>query len=481
MNLLEMSFAASILIVVIIIFRALLLNHLPKLTFPILWGIVLLRLLFPFAFDTEFSLNAFLLPPIIREIQPLVDEASVVEILPTNSENNIINSQLPSHSQGVSIEGETNANLQDVEATNVLETALDFVMINWIVLAWIVGVVLCAIFFGLDYWKSYQKIKYAIPVESEFFDHWKKEQGLKRSLQILLSSRIMTPLAIGIFKPKIVLPAGMDFQDKSKLQYILAHEFCHIKRLDALWKLLAVGVACLHWFNPLIWIAFVLANRDLEISCDAWVVKKFGKHTKKTYAYALISMVEYQNKFTPFYSNFARHAIKERLESIMNGKKATCFSVGIAILFICVLTVNAFAMPITEAETETGTIIEVSIEGMTFKVGDISLGERDFLMIGYDPFPEESLSAEEASTLLAHAIYEDFDISVDGAIFDIFPRIIYLDDRDESMRMAWSGFIRSDHLIDNGNMRDALFNFDICVTTGEILTILHNYDGNRFQ
>jgi len=298
---------------------------------------------------------------------------------------------------------------------------------------------------------------------------------------------------MGIFKPKIVLPVGMDLQGE-KIGYILAHEFCHIKRLDALWKLLAVGAVCIHWFNPLVWIAFVLAGRDLEISCDAWVVRKFGEHAKKTYAYALIEVVEYQNEFTPFYSNFAQHAIKERVESLMKVKKATRLGIGVATVLVGILILNAFASSATvtdedemivggsaEIESENDLndnyfdieaiykeLIDVNTGDMTFRVGDITLGERnDFIL------PEDYFGIEEVSILLANEIYERLGISVDNTIFDIYVEPFY-------ERLIWSGWILNpEHLIDLGeaHTQHILLHFSIFADTGELRFINHHKDG----
>jgi len=286
----------------------------------------------------------------------------------------------------------------------------------------------------------------------------------------------------------------MELHDVSKLTFVLTHEFCHIKRLDALWKLLAAGVSCLHWFNPLVWVAFVLASRDLEISCDASVVKKLGKHTKKAYAYTLISMVEYQNEITPFYSNFARHAIKERLESLMKTKKASCLGICAAIVLISVLTVNAFSLSIAaddvidvttyeislDLEEKLAALGEVSARGMTFRVGDGSFGERDFLTVGYNYLPV-NFSAEEISIMLANVLYEDYNENVDGTVFDIFLRSGYFEKYDNEaheVRMMWTGWVVMPNFLclRGGNPREMLVAFDIFADTGEIHSISHNYD-----
>ena len=95
------------------------------------------------------------------------------------------------------------------------------------------------------------------------------------------------------------------------------HEYVHIQRWDALWKLLFALALCIHWFNPLVWLMFVLANRDLELTCDERVIRHFGAGTKQNYAHSLIRMAEQRSKFAPLYSGFSKHVAAERIESIM--------------------------------------------------------------------------------------------------------------------------------------------------------------------
>jgi len=317
MTFLQMSLSAGVMMIILIFFiRTLFLNKLPRLTFPILWLIVLIRLIFPFSLETTFSLTDFMLRPFGINTSVSVPNVSALTSTPSFL--------LMSYDTG------------EIEST--VQPSID-----WLFISWILGVSLFVAFFIFNYWKSHQKISCAIPIQDEVLNRWKSEHQLKRPIQILTSDKITTPLTIGILKPKIVIPVEMDPSEKSNFEYILEHEFHHIKRWDALWKILTIGIACLHWFNPLVWVMCILANRDLEISCDGWVMKKFGKNNKKVYACILIKMAEQKGEFVPFYSGFAKHAVEERIESIMKTKKATWTCVGVAALLIGVLTLNAFA------------------------------------------------------------------------------------------------------------------------------------------
>jgi len=536
MSLLQMSLSAGVMIVIVVIIRALFLNELPKATFPILWLAVLVRLVLPFSFEAAFSMNDFLL----QRFEPNV---SVYEIgsssLTTNDD--IFSQTNPSYQSEIT-QGEMLANELEQPQHMLTENQFESILISvdWWFVGWLSGLALFMSFFIFNYWKSHQKIRCAIPIKNEFLTAWKAEQSLKRSFQILESDQITTPVATGILKPKIILPAEMDLSDELNLQYVLTHELYHIKRWDALWKILTIGVACLHWFNPFVWVMCVLANRDLEISCDAQVVKKIGKNSKKMYAYVLIEMAEQKSGFTPFYSSFAKHAAEERIRAIMKTKKATWLGIGVAILLIGVLTVNAFAMSgveieeeiyVAEAEAEVNdsfdleaiyealieisagdyggewngenesdysqdsearwnaiyaSLVEVQTGNMTFQIGDFDLDgtiREQYFFSGKEGWLNwirssgEYLTAEEVAIIVANVVYGTFDFNVDGTIFDVFLRPEHLDGGAEDNRVLWDGFIYSPDAAVAGV--ESYFYFSVFADTGEIRVISYSRE-DRF-
>lgn len=142
----------------------------------------------------------------------------------------------------------------------------------------------------------------------------------------------------------------------------MEHEFVHIRQFDAVSKLLLTAAACVHWFNPLVWVMYVLANRDMELSCDETVVRHFGSGTRAAYANVLICMEEARSGFAPLGSHFSRNAIEERITAIMKTGKITVISLVLAVLLVAG-TVTVFA---TSAKTEdtgvpvkrTGAVVE---------------------------------------------------------------------------------------------------------------------------
>ena len=154
---------------------------------------------------------------------------------------------------------------------------------------------------------------------------------------IYISDKVLSPAVYGIIKPRIILPATVSTSD---INYILEHERIHIRRLDNLWRVIAVITSCVHWFNPLVWIFLKYFLTDMELACDAGVLKKLGEGGKKTYAITLLSC---STGKTYYASAFAGAKTKLRIENILSYKKLTlasgiCFAVFFTIIAIAVMT-----------------------------------------------------------------------------------------------------------------------------------------------
>ena len=141
-----------------------------------------------------------------------------------------------------------------------------------------------AVLFGIAYWKCSWIFRISLPVHHAYTNEWVRTHPLKRTLSIRQSDRFATPLTYGILHPVILMPTSMDWENTTELQYILAHEYVHVRRFDAVTKILLIVVLCIHWFNPLVWVMYWLANRDLELSCDEAVIRIFGKEARADYA-----------------------------------------------------------------------------------------------------------------------------------------------------------------------------------------------------
>lgn len=379
MNLLQMSFSGGILILVIVLIRTIAGSRLPKRAFLALWAVALLRLMSPFSLPSAFSFyslvgqnvssasdvqpsDAAALPGAAQlsdavsfpsdaqssdaEFLPDAAQSSDTVLLPSGAQSSdaasLPNGTSPSGTAGVS-------NTKSV--LNFIISALKGAKIGNAALPWLIiylaGLLFCAGFLTLSYLKCLSKFRMSLPVREGYGAAWLKEHLLKRTVSIRQSDMVMAPLTYGLFHPVILMPGSVDWNDKEELQYILMHEYVHIRRFDAVTKLAAAVALCLHWFNPLVLIMYILFNRDIELSCDERVVRTFGEESKANYANTLIHMEEKKSGLVPFYSSFSKNAIEERIKAIMKIKK-TSFG---AIIFTIILITGVAVLFATSAKS----------------------------------------------------------------------------------------------------------------------------------
>lgn len=331
MSLLQMSFLGTVIILLIVVLRAVLINRLPKKTFLILWWIALIRLLVPFSIKSVTSIYS-LLQSIYSDINP-VRTAQTTTFLP-------IHGNMPEIANGLS-----EAMVQRTESISILSVI------------WLAGLLLCFGFFAVSYIKCYREFRFSLPVENDILEAWKEKHPLKRSLSIRQTETIAAPLSYGVIRPVILMPKNTEWKNIYQLRYVLEHEYVHIRRLDMLTKLIMIAAVCIHWFNPLVWVMYILFNRDLELSCDETVVRRFGMDIKSVYATALISMEEKKSGLTPLCNSFSKNAIEERIRAIMKIKKTSKFAVMISAVLVIGVT-GGFATSASSLEKNAETAQE---------------------------------------------------------------------------------------------------------------------------
>ncbi len=320
MSLLQMSFTGGILIIAIIVIRALAINMLSKKTFNALWGISVVRLMIPFSIPSAFSVYS-----LIGSHAP-GNGLQAIRVLPIGASGQ--EASMPS---------------SITNAANAVST--------WTIV-WAAGVLVCAVFFSLAYWKCWKEFQTSLPVGNNFTENWLSVHQQRRRISIRQSDRFSAPLTYGVLHPVILMPISTKWEKTDSLEYVLAHEYVHIRRFDSIRKLVLIVVLCVHWFNPLVWVMYILANRDIELSCDEAVVRFFGENTKAAYARALISMEETRSGLTPLCNNFSKNAIEERITAIMKIKKTTVFSLILA-GFIVAGIATAFATSANAQQAES--------------------------------------------------------------------------------------------------------------------------------
>ena len=341
MSLFQMSVAGGVLILFIVVIRALAIHRLPKTTFLALWMIAALRLLLPLSIPMPFKIHI--------DLDVFSD---VVQ-------------KLPSGNIGFPIPGES----RHAYDTGAVVSSPAAERISIFVILWLVGVLLLALYFSISYLRSMRKFRMSVPDNTPYIREWLNAHQIVRPIEVRSSDLISSPLTYGILHPVILLPKKLDRNDQVALKYVLTHEYVHIRRFDAITKILFAAVLCIHWFNPLVWVMYVLANRDIELSCDAWVIRMMGEKNRSSYALMLIKMEEKRSGMSALYSHFGKNAISERIEAIMKFKKTSIWACILALALIAGAT-TAFAAARTDDNMEL-----MGLGFSTAEVGDMEAVE----------------------------------------------------------------------------------------------------------
>lgn len=332
MSLLQMSLYGAVLILVIVVIRAIAINKLPKKIFLVFWGIAIARLLLPVSFPSVFSF--FMLnntdAPVLNLIEKGIFDLTT-EVLPN---------------QQIGVEN---------GATQFLPNNIPTVSILFLV--WITGMLLVAGYFLVSYTRCQREFKTSLPVQNDYAEEWISNHLLCRKIEIRSLTGIATPLTYGLFHPVILIPKNTNWENKRQIQYMLFHEYVHICHFDAVGKLIVAATLCVHWFNPMVWVLYILFNRDIELACDECVLRHFGGNDRAEYARTLICMEEQQFNFAPFYNHFAKIAIEERIEAIMMFRKKSTLMLVLALMLIVVGTTTAFATS-TNAQPKQANSVE---------------------------------------------------------------------------------------------------------------------------
>lgn len=309
MSLLERSLAGALLILVTAALRGLTRDRLPKRTFVALWWVAVLRLLAPFTLPSRFSVYTLLARARHAPVRTPAATGTPIQVIP---------GAVPP------------------KAAPVPEPAAAAPFPVWTAM-WLAGMLLLAVWFAVSYVRSQRKFRTSLPVECGCAADWMRAH---RNIAVRVSDQINTPLTYGVLRPVVLLPKQMDWEDEAAMVHILTHEYVHIRRLDGITKLALAAALCVHWFNPAVWLLYVLANRDVELACDEAVVRLLGEPA--AYARTLLRMEETKAGCRPLYSHFSQNAIEERIKAIMKLKKTSALALVCALLLVAGVT-TAFA------------------------------------------------------------------------------------------------------------------------------------------
>lgn len=359
MTLLNMSLGGGVLIAVILVLRRALLHRLPKWTFLLLWGAALCRLLVPFTLPSQ--LSVYTGAAWIAEAVRPVEETPAPVPVPAPDLPFIIWEDSP----------DTLREDSWTPPAVPMPSEPRREPLSLLAAVWLTGTVLYGVFFGAAYLWTLRRFWDAVPAEAEFLRRWREEHPTLRPVQVRTCGAVNAPVAYGLIRPVILLPENTNWTDEDQLTYILTHEYVHICRGDLLWKLLLTAALCLHWVNPLVWVMYFRANRDLELACDEAVVRTLGLDSRKGYAYALLSAAE--SVFSPLCLTYTtKNHMEERIRAIMKMKKKSVA----AILAALTLTAGVTAVFATSKAPEPNEIDDLPQAVMSDTVPKPALGDK---------------------------------------------------------------------------------------------------------
>ncbi len=352
MNLIQMSAVAGILILGIVLFRSLFLHRLPKKVMILLWEIAILRLLIPVSLPVSLPLP-----------EPLKDIRSFI---------------VSEMSQGATTE------MYDISVTTGDETItqdnsaalyisekpeVDLGKAAGVIYLVVTTVLLAGSFFL--YTRDSRLFREGLPMPEQERTRLvamagireKDLKGLER-VRFQISDRTATPVTYGLLRPAVVFPKGQYLKEGKEVRFCLQHELIHIKNRDNLKKLAAHLALCIHWFNPLVWVLYVLFNRDMELLCDETVVQRSGG-CRQEYALTLLSLAECRNLGFQTGLGFGKNAVKERIVAVMTMKKTTFIGTLAAVIALT----SALTVFVTDTVSDSQGEIETSAAG-TYVVSD---------------------------------------------------------------------------------------------------------------
>ena len=302
------SIAASWIVIAVLILRFCL-KKAPKWVNVLLWGIVAVRLIFPFSIESALSLI-----PSAETVSPSI----MMETAPS------VQTGVPALDQVINPVIDHSLSPAPGASANPLQ-----IWIPVLTVIWLLGVAALFLYSAVSYRRLRRRVCEAVILRDNIYQ----------------SENVCSPFVLGIIRPKIYLPYHMD---KREMDHVIAHEQTHIRRRDHWWKPLGFLLLTVHWFNPLLWLGYILLCRDIELACDEKVIREMGNEQRADYTQALVSCSVSRRSIAACPLAFGEVGIKERVKSVMNYKKPA-FWIILASALICAAAAVCF---LTNPKTE---------------------------------------------------------------------------------------------------------------------------------
>ncbi len=301
LQIVNMSISASWIVLAVLLLRFFL-NEVPKWTHVLLWGIVAIRLICPISFESSLSLipSAETLPQDVISGPSFDVQTGIVPV------DDRVNEYLGDrYFEGVTVPAGNGADVMTMLA-----------------IIWLMGVLVLAAYMAISYWRLSRSVDSAVRLRGKIFQH----------------ESVSSPFVLGVLKPRIYLPFHMNEQDQ---EHVIAHEQAHILRKDHWWKPLGFLLLTIHWFNPLMWVAYVMLCRDIELACDEKVIKELNSSQRADYSQALVVCSVNRRLISACPLAFGEVGVKDRVKSVMNYRKPGFWLITASIA-VCVIAAVCF-------------------------------------------------------------------------------------------------------------------------------------------
>ena len=311
LKLLNLSISASWLVLAVLVLR-LVSKRSPKWMNVLLWGIVALRLVLPFSVESALSLipSAETVSPAVVQFDPAPTITSGVSII-----DNAVNPSLSEHFAAV-----------PTMSVNPLYVWTEIA--GWV---WLIGLGAMLLYALVSYLRLRRRVSVSLPVQ----DH------------IYLCDAISSPFILGVVKPHIYLPSGLD---EVQRQNVLSHEQAHLARRDHWWKPLGFALLAVYWFNPVLWLAYALLCRDIELACDERVIRTMDESAVKTYSTVLLACSMPRKAVITCPLAFGEVGVKERVKNALHYKKPAFWVVAASVTVCIVVAVCFLTNPPTDTD-----------------------------------------------------------------------------------------------------------------------------------
>ncbi|WP_326910739.1 M56 family metallopeptidase [Sedimentibacter sp. MB31-C6] len=364
LTVLNMSLTASYVIIFVMLIR-LLLKKTPKIISYALWSVVAFRLIFPFSFESIFSL--------------MPRNTNTVPI-----SHDIIYQQNPQFNSGIEVVDSFVSQSLPVPIIGASANPLQIYagIVSYI---WVLGIIALLVYSIVSILVLKRQLITAELIEKNIYE----------------ANNLKTPFVLGLVRPEIYLPVGLSVEERG---YILLHEQTHIQRKDHIIKVLAFLILSIHWFNPLVWIAFMLMSADMELSCDERVLNEMNDDVKRPYANSLLSLATGKHVLNGSPLAFGEGNVSGRIKNVLNYKKPSFWVILLAIIIIVVISIGLLTNPkkqesILHAENTT-----------SYEIVHLSYGDEQYLI---SPLSGDSAKLVEKiimDSLIKSSIYKGTDI-----------------------------------------------------------------------